>query len=67
MFAVSHPAHFHSINMARNPKHYPLAVRMLGSDFVDRMQSIGPGVWFNPYVTVNGVVGLSSFSKYRSI
>lgn len=61
MFAVSHPGHWHSINMARNPRHYALAAKMLGSDFVARLQTVGPGVWFNPYVTVNGVVCLSFF------
>ncbi|KIJ54144.1 hypothetical protein M422DRAFT_25103 [Sphaerobolus stellatus SS14] len=55
MFAVSHPGHWHSINLAKNPSHYALHARMLGSDFVSKMQEIGPGVWFNPYVTVNGV------------
>jgi mitochondrial translocator assembly and maintenance protein 41 len=56
MFAVSHPSHWHSINLARHPSHYALHARLFGSDFVSRMQDLGPGVWFNPYVTVNGVV-----------
>ena len=56
MFAVSHPGHWHSINLARNPSHYALHARIFGSDFVSRMQDFGPGVWFNPYVTVNGTV-----------
>ncbi|GJJ13453.1 hypothetical protein Clacol_007707 [Clathrus columnatus] len=55
MFAVSHPSHWHSINMARNPSHYPLHARLLGSDFVAKTQEVGPGVWFNPYVTVKDV------------
>ncbi|KAF8516321.1 mitochondrial matrix Mmp37-domain-containing protein [Hysterangium stoloniferum] len=55
MFAVSHPGHWHSINLARNPSHYALHARLFGSDFVSRMQALGPGVWFNPYVTINGV------------
>ena len=56
MFAVSHPSHWHSINLARNPSHYALHARIFGSDFVSRIQDLGPGVWFNPFVTVNGVV-----------
>jgi len=55
MFAVSHPAHWHSINLAMNPSHYALHARLFGSDFISRMQDFGPGVWFNPYVTINGV------------
>jgi len=56
MFAVTHPAHFHSINMHQHPSHYPLHARMLGSSYVSRVQDIGPGVWFNAYVPMNGVV-----------
>ena len=65
MFAVSHPGHWHSINMARNPSHYALHTRILGSDFVSRMEEVGPGVWFNPYVTINGVVCISFLLSYR--
>ena len=56
MFAVTHPAHFHSINMHQNPSHYPLHARTLGSSYVSKIGEIGPGVWFNAYVPVNGVV-----------
>ncbi|CAE6524028.1 unnamed protein product [Rhizoctonia solani] len=52
LFAVTHADHFHSINMQQNPKHYALAPRLLGSDFVARMQAVAPGLWFNPYVKV---------------
>ncbi|EAU85871.2 hypothetical protein CC1G_02894 [Coprinopsis cinerea okayama7 len=55
MFAVTHPAHFHSINMHQFPSHYPLHARMFGSSYVSRVQDIGPGVWFNAYVPMNGV------------
>lgn len=56
MFAVKHPDHWHSINMTQHPSHYPLHARMLGSDFVSRVQEIRPGVWFNTHVSVNDVV-----------
>ncbi|KAF8158142.1 mitochondrial matrix Mmp37-domain-containing protein [Crassisporium funariophilum] len=55
MFAVTHPAHFHSINMAQHPSHYPLHARVLGSSYVSRVQEMGPGVWFNAYVPMNDV------------
>ncbi|KAH0586172.1 hypothetical protein H2248_007436 [Termitomyces sp. 'cryptogamus'] len=55
MFAVTHSAHFHSINMQQHPHHYPLHARLLGSSYVSRLEEIGPGVWFNPYVLVGGV------------
>lgn len=64
MFAVTHPAHFHSINMHQNPSHYPLHARMLGSSYVSKIGEMGPGVWFNAYVPVNGVVCPVKF-KFR--
>jgi len=56
LFAVSHPSHWHSINMSQFPGHYPLLSRTLGSDFVSRVQGISPGLWFNAYVPMNDVV-----------
>lgn len=56
MFAVSHPDHWHSINMTQNPSHYTLHSRMLGSNYVSRVQEINPGIWFNAYVPMKGVV-----------
>ncbi|THU87028.1 Mmp37-domain-containing protein [Dendrothele bispora CBS 962.96] len=55
MFAVTHADHFHSINMHQYPSHYPFHSRLLGSDYVSRVQSLGPGVWFNAYVPMKGV------------
>ncbi|KAF8967146.1 mitochondrial matrix Mmp37-domain-containing protein [Flammula alnicola] len=55
MFAVTHPAHFHSINMQQHPGHYPLHARLLGSSYVSKMEEFGPGVWFNAYVPMKGV------------
>ena len=58
MFAVTHPAHFHSINMHQHPSHYPFHARMLGSSYVSRIEEIGPGVWFNAYIPMKDVVRL---------
>jgi len=55
MFAVTHPGHFHSINMQQHPSHYTLSARVFGSDYVSRVQQLGPGVWFNAYVPMAGV------------
>ncbi|TFK17405.1 Mmp37-domain-containing protein [Coprinopsis marcescibilis] len=55
IFAVTHPAHFHSINMHQFPGHYPLHARMLGSSYVSKIQDVSPGIWFNAYVPMNGV------------
>lgn len=56
MFAVTHPAHFHSINMQQHPHHYPVHARLFGSSYVSRLEELGPGVWFNAFVEMNGVV-----------
>jgi translocator assembly and maintenance protein 41 len=56
VFAVNHPSHWHSINMSQFPGHYPLYSRVLGSEFVARVQEISPGLWFNTYVPMNDVV-----------
>ncbi|KAJ7175870.1 mitochondrial matrix Mmp37-domain-containing protein [Mycena filopes] len=55
MFAVTHPAHFHSINMQQHPSHYTLHARVLGSSYVSNVQEIGPGVWFNAFIPMAGV------------
>lgn len=60
MFAVTHASHWHSINMHQYPGHYPLYTRALGSDFVSRVQDITPGVWFNAFVPMKGVVSFSA-------
>ncbi|KAF5360805.1 hypothetical protein D9756_004907 [Leucocoprinus leucothites] len=56
MFAVTHPEHFHSMNMQQYPAHYPLHARAFGSGYIAKVQDLGPGVWFNAYVPINGVV-----------
>ncbi|KAF8895502.1 Mmp37-domain-containing protein [Infundibulicybe gibba] len=56
MFAVTHPAHFHSINMQQHPSHYPLHARLLGSSYISHLQGLGPGVWFNAYIPIGDVM-----------
>jgi len=61
IFAVTHPEHFHYMNMQQYPAHYPLHARVFGSSYVAKVQNLGPGVWFNAYVPMDGVVSLSFF------
>ncbi|SCZ98381.1 BZ3500_MvSof-1268-A1-R1_Chr3-2g06332 [Microbotryum saponariae] len=58
VFAVSHPSHWHAINMAQNPHHYSMPMRLLGSDAVAWMQDkgLGANVWFNVDVQIKGKV-----------
>jgi translocator assembly and maintenance protein 41 len=60
MFAVRHPAHWHSINMQQHPSHYSMHSRLFGSSYVSRVQEISPGIWFNAYVEMKGVVSTIS-------
>lgn len=56
VFGVSHPEHWHALNMQQNPHHYS-GLRMLGSSMVAHLQDkVGAGVYFNPYVEIDGVV-----------
>lgn len=56
IFAVTHSDHWHSINMNQFPGHYPLHARALGSSFVSKVEDLSPGVWFNAYIPMKGVV-----------
>ena len=56
IFGVSYTQHWHSMNLQHHRDHYS-AVGSLGSAFVSRIQDHwGAGVYFNPYVTVNGTL-----------
>lgn len=56
IFAVSHPSHWHSINLQQNPKHYAAPLRWFGSGPISWLQEKGPGagVWFNVDVELEG-------------
>ncbi|SCU99210.1 LAME_0G02278g1_1 [Lachancea meyersii CBS 8951] len=55
IFGVSHPDHFHSLNVRQNPHHYS-SLRFFGSKFISQFQEVGAGVYFNPFVDINGQV-----------
>ena len=56
IFGVSYTQHWHSMNLQQHRDHYS-AVGSLGSGFVSWIQDQwGAGVYFNPYVTVNGTL-----------
>ena len=56
IFGVSYTQHWHSLNLQQHRDHYS-AVGSLGSAFISRIQDKwGAGVYFNPYVTVNGTL-----------
>ncbi|TQS38182.1 hypothetical protein Golomagni_01319 [Golovinomyces magnicellulatus] len=56
IFGVSHTQHWHSLNLAQNRDHYSM-LGSFGSGAVSLVQDRwGAGIYFNPYVTVNGIM-----------
>lgn len=56
IFGVSYTQHWHSINLQEHRDHYS-GLGSLGSYAVSKVQdSFGAGVYFNPYVSVNGTL-----------
>ncbi|KAL8842919.1 MAG: hypothetical protein Q9170_000323 [Blastenia crenularia] len=56
IFGVSYTQHWHSLNLQQHRDHYS-GIGSLGSSFVSRVQdNYGAGMYFNPYVTVNGTL-----------
>ncbi|KAG8904451.1 Mitochondrial translocator assembly and maintenance protein 41 [Tulasnella sp. 403] len=69
IFAVSHADHWHSINMAQNPSHYPLTARLAGASAISRFQHLSPGIWFNAFVPLKGATikyGVTSIDNLTS-
>ncbi|KAI1420249.1 mitochondrial matrix Mmp37 [Xylaria sp. FL1777] len=55
IFGVSYTQHWHSLNLTQHRDHYS-ALGSLGSAAVSHVQDKwGAGVYFNPYVTVEGI------------
>ncbi|KAI0968996.1 mitochondrial matrix Mmp37 [Xylaria arbuscula] len=55
IFGVSYTQHWHSLNLTQHRDHYS-ALGSLGSGAVSHIQDKwGAGVYFNPYVTVEGI------------
>ncbi|ERS97543.1 hypothetical protein HMPREF1624_05712 [Sporothrix schenckii ATCC 58251] len=56
IFGVTFTQHWHSLNLHQHRAHYS-ALGALGSGAVSYVQdSVGAGVYFNPYVVVNGIL-----------
>ena len=56
IFGVSHTEHWHSLNLNQHRDHYS-TLGSLGSGIVSRVQDKwGAGVYFNPYISVNGTL-----------
>ena len=56
IFGVSYTQHWHSLNLGEHRDHYS-GLGSLGSYSVSKVQdSFGAGVYFNPFITVNGTL-----------
>ncbi|KAI1306471.1 Mitochondrial translocator assembly and maintenance protein 41 [Mortierella claussenii] len=55
IFAVSHPQHWHSLNLQANPHHYSLLGKMGSKVIATTQERFGAGLYFNPFVEVNGM------------
>ncbi|PLB34150.1 phosphatidate cytidylyltransferase [Aspergillus candidus] len=56
IFGVSYSQHWHSLNLHQHRNHYS-GLGSMGSYVVSQVQDqFGAGVYFNPYVTVNGTL-----------
>lgn len=55
LFAVTHPSHWHAINLRQNPSHYAFLPRHTGSGLISFIQErTGAGVWFNTGIKYGG-------------
>ncbi|KAK7543084.1 mitochondrial matrix Mmp37-domain-containing protein [Phyllosticta citricarpa] len=56
IFGVTYTQHWHSLNLTQHPDHYSFLGKA-GSWAVSQVQDrFGAGVYFNPYITVNGTM-----------
>lgn len=55
LLAVNDTRAWHKENLKLHPTDYS-SLRIFGEGMVNRLQESGPGVIYNPYVTINGRV-----------
>lgn len=60
---VDDPMQFHKQNWARHPEHYS-SLLQLGWGILERFQTAGAGVYFNPYVQMKDMQGDDTIIKY---
>lgn len=60
---VDDPMKFHRQNWARHPEHYS-SLLQLGWRTLERFQTAGAGVYFNPYVHMKDLQGVDRMIKY---
>ncbi|KAI8611451.1 mitochondrial matrix Mmp37 [Chytriomyces sp. MP71] len=54
IFGVTHPEHWHSLNMKQNPSHYSFVARWGAKSVAMLQDKVGAGMYFNPDVVIDG-------------
>jgi translocator assembly and maintenance protein 41 len=63
IFGVTYSQHWHSLNLQQHRDHYSF-LGNLGSGVISMVQDrMGAGMYFNPYVEINGIVRAFIFGK----
>ncbi|RPA92443.1 Mmp37-domain-containing protein [Choiromyces venosus 120613-1] len=67
IFGVTYSQHWHSLNLAQHPEHYSFLGRM-GSRVVSHVQDdFGAGVYFNPYIEINGTILKYGITNHKTL
>ena len=65
VIAVQNPAHWHARNMVVNPTHYPWWMRWAPWWVIKRVQNMGAGVWYIPYIQTEDQVRKATDTDYQ--
>ena len=52
IFVVDNPRQWHAKNLLSNPMHYSLLMRYFGAKTITKLQLIGGGILYNPYIDI---------------
>jgi hypothetical protein len=63
IFGVTHPEHWHSLNLRQNRHHYSSLMRMGGSGVISAVQqSLGASIYYNQGCIIDGKVKRTTFN-----
>ena len=61
VFAVADPTKWHTENIRTNPSHYSVFARHASKSFLHKLQKAAAGVYYNPFVKLEGWDGLVKY------
>lgn len=62
VFGVTHVEHFHSLNIRQNRSHYSGLARYGSPTIASIQEDFGAGIYYNPFVKINGLVRLIAYA-----